>query len=226
VQLEARVPGQDESYDTSGNVLLDYLLGATVHHYPDGEDEAGAHARLQEIAAELRATNRRPYVIPLGPGHPPLGALGYVRMARELLAQCAEEDITFDEVVLASGSGATHAGTLFGLRALGCNAVVTGACVRRAANLQRQRIIAHCEGIAQLLGIANSVTDKDVGLTEEFLTPGYGRMGPGAEDALLLAARSEGHGGLHLPCARIIRGRQDAALSPHRRPARPLRLPV
>ena len=30
----------------SGNVLLDRLLGATIHRYPDGEDEDGADASL------------------------------------------------------------------------------------------------------------------------------------------------------------------------------------
>ena len=63
------------------------LLGATLHPYPHGEDEAGADARLEEIAAGLRAEGRTPYVIHLAPVHPPLGALGYVVAARELAGQ-------------------------------------------------------------------------------------------------------------------------------------------
>src|SRR6187399_1866312 len=34
VQLEDRVPDVDETYRRSGNVLLDELLGATLHSYP------------------------------------------------------------------------------------------------------------------------------------------------------------------------------------------------
>ena len=75
----------------------------------------------------------RPYVIHLTPGHAPLGALGYVGAARELVAQMAESDLALDEIVVASGSGHTHGGLLFGLRALGCTVPVTGVCVRRAA---------------------------------------------------------------------------------------------
>ena len=75
VQLEDRVPLYDESYVNNGNALLNKLLGATVHTYPEGEDEAGADARLHEIADEERRNGHTPYVIPLGPGNPPTGAL-------------------------------------------------------------------------------------------------------------------------------------------------------
>ncbi|MFT4959574.1 MAG: 1-aminocyclopropane-1-carboxylate deaminase [Paracoccaceae bacterium] len=51
-----------------------------------------------------RAAGKIPYVIPLGLNNKPLGALGYVRAAREILQQRAD----FDAVVVASGSGATH----------------------------------------------------------------------------------------------------------------------
>lgn len=129
IQLEERVPRDDATYHQSGNVLIDKLLGATLYSYPDGEDEAGADARIAEIAKGL---NRRPYIIHLAPGHLPLGALGYVDAARELVGQMAESDLAFDEIVVASGSGHTHGGLLLGLRALGCDVPVTRVCVRRA----------------------------------------------------------------------------------------------
>ncbi|MGZ0219098.1 MAG: pyridoxal-phosphate dependent enzyme, partial [Acidimicrobiales bacterium] len=52
VQLERRVQRDDHLYASSGNVLLDQLLGATIHRYPDGEDEAGADRGLEAIAAK------------------------------------------------------------------------------------------------------------------------------------------------------------------------------
>ena len=42
IQLEERVPNVDALHRTSGNVLLNRILGATLHSYPVGEDEAGA----------------------------------------------------------------------------------------------------------------------------------------------------------------------------------------
>ena len=192
IQLEERVPKEDPLYRTSGNVLLDRLLGATLYHYPDGEDEAGADRRVREIAADLEAQGRRPYVIPLAPGHPPLGALGYVVAAREILAQLEEQALEIDELVVPSGSGHTHGGLLFGLRALGSQIPVTGICVRRDAAAQTARIESRCREIAELLGVESPVGPDDVVVIDDALAPGYGQLNTMTRSAIGLAARREG----------------------------------
>jgi D-cysteine desulfhydrase/L-cysteate sulfo-lyase len=192
IQLEERVARTDPLYRGSGNVLLDRVLGATIHAYPDGEDEAGADARLHEIAAGLAAAGRRPYIIPLAPGHKPLGALGYVVAARELLEQTREQNLAVDEIVVPSGSGNTHAGLLFGLRAFGSSVPVTGICVRRPAAAQRQRLRARVEEISQLLGLTPQVADADIVLRDEALAPGYGQINSATVEAIATAARTEG----------------------------------
>ena len=192
IQLEDRVPKNDPVYATSGNVLIDKILGATLYSYADGEDEAGADARLGEIAQELSAKGRTPYIIHLAPGHPPLGALGYVDAARELLWQCEAQGIKLDEIVLASGSGHTHGGMLFGLRALGCPVRVTGVCVRRSAQEQRGRISGRCGELAELLDMEPVVEDGDIILSDDHLGTGYGRVNDEVFDAMRMAAQSEG----------------------------------
>ncbi len=192
IQLERRVDRDDPCYRNSGNVLLDRLLGATLHSYPTGEDEAGADRQLTEIAAGLAAAGRRPYVIPLGLGHPPLGALAYVAAAREILAQLAASGVAIDEIVLASGSGATHAGLLYGLRALGSTIRVTGVCVRRAAELQSLRIHQLCAGIGRLLELDLEIDSSDVHLCDDFLAPGYGQLSATVTQAMQMAAQCEG----------------------------------
>ncbi|MFQ5567175.1 MAG: D-cysteine desulfhydrase family protein [Paracoccaceae bacterium] len=191
VQMEDRVPKDDPLYHASGNVLIERLLGATLHTYPHGEDEAGADARLEDIAADLRAKGRTPYVIHLAPGHPPLGALGYVAAARELAVQLDETGIEPSVFVVPSGSGATHAGLLFGLRALGIAAPVLGVCVRRAAELQAPRLLTRCGEIAALLGVPSPVTEADVQVTDEFLAPGYGQINAATREAILIGASRE-----------------------------------
>lgn len=188
VQLEERVANVDEIHRTSGNVLLDELLGATLHSYPVGEDEEGADQRLREIAADLAARGRRSFVIPLGAANPPLGSLGYVRCAAELLAQAGQ----IDYVVLASGSGQTHSGLLFGLRAFGWPGDVIGICVRRAASLQKPRVEGHCARIADLLSAASPVLPKDVEVYDDVLAPGYGTMNDAVASAIRDCARLDG----------------------------------
>lgn len=192
IQLEERVPMNDGAYAGSGNVLLDRLLGATLHSYPHGEDEGGADRRLEEIAADLRRRGRRPYVIHLGLGHAPLGALGYVNAAIEILGQLEAMPQPIDEIAVASGSGHTHAGLLFGLRALSCPVRVTGVCVRRGREPQADRIKDHGWRIAQLLEMPNPVVDADILLLDDFLAPGYGQLNAPAIEAIKSSARTEG----------------------------------
>lgn len=190
VQLEDRVQGKSDLYRASGNVLLSELLGAEILHYPEGEDEEGADAALHEKAEALKAEGRVPYVIHLSEGHPPLGALGYVDAAQEILSQGPD----FDVYVVASGSGSTHAGLLTGLRMAGSSALVIGSCVRRAASAQGPRIRRVCDRLADLLD-QSPVKHSDIIVWDDALAPGYGQLGPASRDAMKTMAHFEG---LHL----------------------------
>jgi len=192
VQHEERVATDNVHYRNSGNVLVSKLLGATLHSYPDGEDEDGADRQLGVIADELRDSGSRPYIIPLSPGHPPLGSLGYVVAAMELLGQIEEGAVSVDDIFVASGSGATHGGLLFGLRALGSDIGVTGVCVRRDAANQRTRIHNTCDGIAELLQTDAKVADNDINLIDDFLAPGYGMLNEATSNAIVAGAQTEG----------------------------------
>jgi len=193
IQLEERVPGITDTHRISGNVLLDQLLGATIHSYPTGEDEAGADRRLHEIAGDLKQQGKSPYIIPLSPGHKPLGALGYVKAADELCDQMtAGNTDPFDEIVVASGSGATHGGLLTGLRLAGNQTKVLGVCVRRKVSDQSPRIKARAQEISDLLGTANPVNDGDINIIDNTLSPGYGQLNDQAFNAIQLCAKFEG----------------------------------
>ena len=188
VQLEERVAGKSDLYRQSGNVLLSGLMGAEILSYPDGEDEEGADAALHERADALRAAGRRPYVIHLSEGHPPLGALGYVDAAAEILNQSPD----FDIYVVASGSGSTHAGLLAGLRGAGSQARVIGSCVRRAAAFQGPRIERVLKRLSKLYPPAAVVKQDDVVVWDGALAPGYGQLGPMSKAAITLLATREG----------------------------------
>ena len=188
VQLEARVPGRDALYETSGNVLLNELMGVEIMHYPEGEDEAGADAALQARANAERAKGRRPYVIPLALGNPPLGALGYVQAVPEIMAQHRD----FDQIVVASGSGLTHAGLLKGLNDRGYAGQVIGSCVRRDAIQQRARMRQVLDALQILMGEGKAVSDAKIKLWDGALAPGYGQIGPEALTAIKIVAMQEG----------------------------------
>lgn len=191
IQLEERVAGVSDLYRTNGNVLLEHLLGATLHSFDGGENEGAADAELDRIADELRASGRSPYVIPLGVDHPPLGALGYVAAAVELVHQLEATD-PFDDIVIGSGSSLTHVGLLYGLRALGVRTTVHGICVRRNAQDQRRRVAKRLDDLAALLEIHVGIETVDINLFDGVLDPGYGRLNEATKAAIGQAATREG----------------------------------
>lgn len=189
VQLEDRVADTDVLQQHSGNVLLNEMVGAVVHHFPEGENEAAADAALDARAEELRREGRKPYVIHLGIDHPPTGGLGYAAGAAETLEQW-EGDLP-DAVVVPSGSGLTHAGFLVGARASGWNVPIIGTCVRREARLQQPRLADRARQIAALLGYDDLIQDADVIVRDNVLAPGYGQLNDAVTHAIDIAARRE-----------------------------------
>src|SRR5690606_4841090 len=111
VSLEERTGSKAHDYVANGNVLLDRLLGTGVRFVAGGSDMA---AELETTAAQVRARGGRPYVIP-GGGSNPVGALGYVDCAREIVVGADELDLRIDRIVTATGSAGTHAGLVAGL---------------------------------------------------------------------------------------------------------------
>ena len=192
VQLEERVPNRPVEYYNSGNLFISKLMGAHTFSYPDGENEEGADDEIFDRANKLKKQGKRPYVIPLSSNHIPLGSLGYVDCAEELLAQKIEQKIPIDAIVCASGSGTTHAGLLAGLRALGNKAPVYGVCVRRDQLSQTKRVFKKSKIVAKMIGFKNIIDKSDIILTDATLSPGYGQLNDKVLEAIDLAAKCEG----------------------------------
>lgn len=182
--LESRVR-RDEEYEQSGNVLLDTVLGARiVDRLPGGTDMQVA---MDEHAAVLTKEGRTPYVIP-GGGSSPIGALGYVACAQELLTA----DVRIDAVVHGSGSGGTQAGLVAGLWGARGGIPVTGVSVRQPVAAQVDLVHDLAVRTLRLLGVDGELPRNAVVVDDRFVGPGYGVPTQEMVDAIELVARTEG----------------------------------
>lgn len=191
IQLENRVQGMPAGQERTGNYLLDRILGVPVHIFPVGEDESAADNNLEKIADGVRSRGGTPYVIHLGADHAPLGALGYVDCAREIIEQVDALGLSLGAVVVASGSAASHAGMITGLRHYGSDATVFGICVRREAALQHPRVLKRSRELAGMLGKPDLLSETDIITTDDYLGEGYGKPTPGTLNAIERGAREE-----------------------------------
>jgi D-cysteine desulfhydrase len=185
--LEQRVAGSYRP-DASGNNFLFDLLGVEAVTVVDGG--ADMDRAMQAVADDLASQGRRAYVIP-GGGSNPLGALGYVACAEEILQQTFQAGLRLDHLVCASGSAGTHAGLLVGL--LGCNALLplTGINVRRSQAEQEGNVHRLAERTAALLGLPAIPRDAVTAL-DRWVGPGYSLPTPEMVEAVRLLARLEG----------------------------------
>ncbi|MCB1846683.1 MAG: D-cysteine desulfhydrase [Halieaceae bacterium] len=186
--FENRIREPNHIYLNSGNVFLDRLFGAGIHHHPGGTD---MNAAMEELAADLREQGRKPYVIP-GGGSNRIGALGYVDCAMELLQQANQQQLKVDCVLHATGSAGTQAGLVAGLRATHANIPVLGIGVNAAREAQEGKVYQLAVETAEHIGAGGCVRREDVVANCDYIGPGYGIPTPGMRAALLLLARLEG----------------------------------
>jgi D-cysteine desulfhydrase len=184
--LEQRVAGSYKS-DATGNNFLYNLLGAEKISVVNAGDDL--NAAMQAHAAELEAAGRKGYIIP-GGGSNPLGALGYVSCAHEIAAQSFEQGVSFDRIIVASGSCGTHSGLLVGAKSVNFDAPITGINVRRPRAEQEGNLLKLARETAALLKI-DAPEAKEVTALDEWVGGGYSIPTDEMVEAVRMLARLE-----------------------------------
>lgn len=188
VLLEDRTSNPDTSYQENGNVLLNWLHGATHERHPGG---ASMPDLLNDAADRMRQAGRRPYVIP-GGGSNSTGALGYVNCALEISKDCADARLEFDYIVHATGSSGTQAGLVAGLCAMNAGTPVLGIGTRAAKEKQEDMVYSLACATAERLGAPGCVKREHVMANCDYVGKGYGFPLPGTLDAISVFAQYEG----------------------------------
>jgi L-cysteate sulfo-lyase len=186
--LEDRTGKKDHDYTASGNVFLDHLHGADVEHCVANPN---MNAELAKIAQRLRGEGRRPYLIP-GGGSNPIGALGYVNAALELVIQANDLGLSIDHVVHATGSAGTQAGLITGLAGIRSGVPLLGIGVRAPRDKQEENVFRLASATAELCGCAGAVAREQVVANCDYVGAGYGFSTPGSIAAIQKLARLEG----------------------------------
>jgi D-cysteine desulfhydrase family pyridoxal phosphate-dependent enzyme len=176
--------------ETQGNLFLDELLDAQIR-FTHNPDRATVDEKIEEVAAELRRSGRRPYVIPRG-GASPLGALGYLRCVREMGEQLRALHAEPQWIAVATGSCGTQSGLLAGTKISAAPHRILGISVSRPATECEERINRFATQAARLAGHTISLSAGDVVVREGFIGPGYGVPSPEGIHAIRLLARTEG----------------------------------
>ncbi|XP_039127392.1 putative D-cysteine desulfhydrase 1, mitochondrial [Dioscorea cayenensis subsp. rotundata] len=104
----------DKDPGLTGNLLVERLVGAHIDLVSKEEyAKIGSVALADLLKTRLIEEGRKPYIIPVG-GSNSLGTWGYIEAVREIEQQSQTDNIQFDDIVVACGSGGTIAGLSLG----------------------------------------------------------------------------------------------------------------
>jgi len=181
LDLECTVVLASEPPDEpTGNVVLDELFGPEIV-WSGPLDYLALEDRIVTESRRLADEGRRPYTIPIG-GASTIGVLAYAHAVDELRAQVADVDL----VVVADGSGGTHAGLVAGF---GDHRRVLGVDVGTRPDLD-DAVPDMANAVAARLGRGAPI--GDVVIDHDRFGAGYGEPTDSCLEALAFAARLEG----------------------------------
>jgi len=183
----------ERAYRQNGNVLLDRLHDATIHELPgpDGEDVLTyLNSQVDAYTRRLELEGARPYAIPVGASNP-IGALGYVECAREIVAQAKNLGVETDTIVHRSGSAGTQAGLIAGLAVSDARIPVIGIGGGKVPMDLEELVFRMAKETASLLGKPAAVRRIAAVATDPHPIQ-YGHLTREVADVIRLFARTEG----------------------------------
>ena len=175
---------------TNGNLLLDKLLGATIHW--EGKRRKGES--MPEIAEMLKQNGKKPYIIPYG-GSNAIGTCGYIFAVQELKKQMSELNLSFDSIVFASSSGGTHAGLTVGKALFDLPSAITGIRIDKGNKDEKPYPLQLAElssEAAHLLYFDRTINEDDFDEREGYQGEGYGIVNEQDREAVKIMAKTEG----------------------------------
>ncbi|GIK08351.1 MAG: 1-aminocyclopropane-1-carboxylate deaminase [Anaerolineaceae bacterium] len=168
----------------SGNLTLDYLLGARIVNVADRKDRDRI---LQETFDRAAAEGKKPYLVPYG-GSSPTGALGYAFAVEEVMKQGIEADW----FVFGTSSGGTHAGLMLGQRVFGFKGKILGISIDESVEWLQENVSALATKAGEKMGERIGFAPADVAANADYCRAGYGVLTEAEREAVRLFARTEG----------------------------------
>jgi len=174
----------------NGNLLLDKILGAKLH-YCDRNDR---DRKLNQVAEDLGAAGKKPYVIPVG-GSNSIGTVGYVSAMLELETQLKDMHIKLDAIVFATSSGGTQAGLTLGAKIINFKGQVLGISIDQTKTGVKPFppvLTEIANTTAQRIGFPTQLVEEDFFLNCDYLGAGYAIPGDIEFSAIRDLAQYEG----------------------------------
>lgn len=166
--MKCYIIGPQEVSDDTYNSRFMKMFGAKLITVPVEE----VHDTINKTLERLREEGRTPYFIP-GGGHGNIGTQAYVDCYEEIKEYEKENNVFFDYIFFASGTGTTHAGLVCGQIKNGDSRKIIDISIARKNPRGREIVL---DSIREYMSEVNEneIQDKTVFL-DQYTGDGYGK---------------------------------------------------
>ena len=172
----------------TGNLRIDHILGATVHHIETTDSEKRMNY-ARKINDQLINEGKKVYFMPPG-GSTTIGTYGYAQGFDEILEDAKKLNISIDKIFHASSSAGTQAGLVLGQAISDWQGEIHGVSV----DTPQDKLIDDVYNLATSAGKSLDIKiDKTKIFTDDsYVGAGYGKKTKGCVEAVNLFAGKEG----------------------------------
>lgn len=163
--LPCYIIGPEESSEETFNSKMMALFGAKITIVPVQE----VSRTIDMTIDDLKNAGKKPYFI-AGGGHGNQGTQAYVDCYREIKQYEKENEVFFDYIFFASGTGTTQAGLVCGQILSGDDRKIVGISIARKNPRGRQIVL---DSIVEYLGEQEGIEDKTI-FIDDYTGDGYG----------------------------------------------------
>lgn len=173
-----------------GNLLLDYLSGATIDFLP--KQQWSSHTRFaRELQQRYANEGDKALFIPTGASDE-IGLWGYIAACEELAADFQHHDFRPDYIVCATGSGGTQGGLIVGSSLFDLPGEVVAFNVSDDAAYFDSKIREDVTLWKRRYKVDFDDSNLSIKTLEGYLGPGYGIAEPEVFELIARLGRSEG----------------------------------
>lgn len=183
--MKCHIISPEEASEPTFNSQMMELFGAEITTVPVNE----VHDTIEGKIAELRRAGKHPYFIE-GGGHGNIGTEAYVQCYQEIREQEEAQNIHFDYIFFASGTGTTHAGLVCGQILNGDERTIVGISIARKNPRGRDVVV---DSIRSYLGknvLEDEIQEKTIFIDD--YTSGYGKEDVRVKETIETVLKSYG----------------------------------
>ncbi len=180
--------GSKNPEKATGNLLLDYLFGATTY-FVESENWSDWEKYANELCDKLSQSGKKVYWMPIG-GSSPIGALGYVKAFKEIISYSKKNNINFHYIIHATASAGTQSGLLVGAKLHKWKGNIIGFGVSKYKKQLENEILELSEKVAKFFDV--NIKKKKIFVDDNFLGEKYGAITDAGIEAVNIFAKKEG----------------------------------